>query len=258
MNPYDQWSVAAKFRTSGGDRPGGSLSIWYTEKGPAGGSGSGMDSIYNSKPWDGLVLVVDSHAGTGTLRGYLNDGTKDYSVHHNPSSLSFAHCDFDYRNKGYLSEIRLTQGGKSLKVELNDQLCFETQKARLPRGYYFGLTAATSEAPDSFELFNFVVSAPKGAKKYDQAPSPPKIIEAPKKPEHAQQPMKGAGAFKEREPKQEKSQGRAPPPANEFQDWAQEYHQESGEADHEAKYYKSQEEQFSDLHDRLQALVCCL
>ena len=62
-NPYDEWSTTLEFRSSGSERAGGSLHLWYTLNGAKGGSGLGMDSVYTSKPWDGLALVVDSHSG---------------------------------------------------------------------------------------------------------------------------------------------------------------------------------------------------
>ncbi|KAH8155279.1 uncharacterized protein LAJ45_00289 [Morchella importuna] len=45
-NPYKEWSVDIDFRTSGGERPGGSFHFWYT-----------------------AALVVDSYGGSGSVRG---------------------------------------------------------------------------------------------------------------------------------------------------------------------------------------------
>ena len=252
VNPYDEWRLVTKFRTSGSERPGGSLTIWYTDRGPTGGSASGTDSIYGSKPWDGLALVIDSHTGRGELRGYLNDGTKDFSAHHNPSSLAFAHCDFDYRNKGTISAITVTQTADALRVELDGNPCFETKRARLPRGYYFGITAATSEQPDSFELFKFALSAPQGAKKNAPPAPPPKIKEQPKTQEQ-HEPIKGRGVHQDgnlRTP----GPGKVPS-TEEFREWSDNWRNLQGEEDKDAKSFKSQEEQFADLHNRLQGLV---
>lgn len=253
-NAHDEWLVSTEFRANGGERPGGSLHLWYTARGAAGGSGAGHDSIYTSKPWDGLALVIDSHAGPGgTIRGYLNDGSKDYSQHHDPTSLAFAHCDFDYRNKGALSKISLAQDGHALTVLVNGRQCFRTEAARLPHGYYFGITATTTETPDSFELFNFIVSGPAAdrSRARDDAQHP------------HQQAVKRKDAVDDKHRKQQRVDKEAEhyqrpdgklPHQEDFEEW----HLEDGEEDHEASYYKTQEDQFKDVHSRLQALVLLL
>jgi mannose-binding lectin 1 len=231
------------FRANGGERAGGSLHLWYTTRGFKSGSGSGTDTIYTSKPWDGLALVIDSHSGAPQVRGYLNDGRTDYSHHHNPASLAFGHCNLDYRNKGSLTQLKLTQTSKLFKVEADGKLCFQTDKARLPKGYFFGLTAATSEIPDSFELFNLLVSSPHGAATHED----PKGQQYDQKQQHYDQKQQNYD-----QNNQQQDQGNVGQSGGEvFEKW----HPEPGEEDHEAKYYKSQEEQFADLHNRMQALT---
>ena len=267
-NPHDEWLVSTEFRTNGGERPGGSLQLWYTARGASGGSGTGHDSIYTSKPWDGLALVIDSHARPGgTIRGYLNDGSKDFSQHHDPVSLAFAHCDFDYRNKGALSKITLAQDAHALTVHVNGRLCFRTDAARLPRGYYFGITAATSETPDSFELFNFVVSGPASDRsrardepQKHQQQQQQQQQQRQQQHQQQQQPAKHKESgdknhWQQRVDKEAEHYQRPDgklPHQEDFEDW----HVEEGEEDHDASFYKSQEEQFKDVHNRLQALVC--
>lgn len=65
-SPYKEWSVDIDFRTSGGERPGGSFHFWYTAGGASGKGG--LESVYTSKPFDGLALVVDSYGGVGLAR----------------------------------------------------------------------------------------------------------------------------------------------------------------------------------------------
>lgn len=125
-NPYVDWSMKVDFRAAGGERPGGSFYMWYTSQ------PKGTESVYTSKPWDGLALVVDGYGGgAGSIRGYLNDGTTDYSIHHDPASLAFGHCGFNYRNKGSLSTILLTHtNAGGIRVEVDGQPCFSTPKVR--------------------------------------------------------------------------------------------------------------------------------
>ena len=62
------------------------------------------------------------------MRGFLNDGKTDFSIHHNIASLAFAHCDFQYRNQGTLSKIKITHTLQGLKVEADGDKCFDTKE----------------------------------------------------------------------------------------------------------------------------------
>ena len=41
-------------------------------------------------------------------------------------------------------------------MEVDGRLCFDSPKIKLPLGYYFGLTSASADTPDSFEVFKFI------------------------------------------------------------------------------------------------------
>ncbi|KAL7276513.1 hypothetical protein RUND412_000504 [Rhizina undulata] len=237
-NPYNEWAVDLDFRASGGERPGGSFHFWYTLRGSAGGTGT--DSVYTSKPWDGLAIVVDSYGGAaGSVRGYLNDGSTDYSIHHNVPSLAFAHCDLAYRNKGALTKLKVIQTAQNFRVEADGQLCFETNQVRLPVGYYMGVSAATSDTPDSFELFSFLLSAPE-RERFDQSQMKQRHQEAKE--------LKRKETYEYYQKANAEDPGKAP--------HEQDYKQYEPEVtDQEATVFKTQEEQFSDLHNRLQALT---
>lgn len=73
-SPYKEWSVNLDFRTTGGERPGGSFHFWYTAGGSSGKGG--LESVYTSKPFDGLALVVDSYGGVGSTRIVIFCGRK--------------------------------------------------------------------------------------------------------------------------------------------------------------------------------------
>jgi mannose-binding lectin 1 len=89
----------------------------------------------------------------------LNDGTIAYNQHSNVDSLAFGHCDYAYRNLGRPSVIKIEQSSSLFQVTVDDKLCFQTPKVILPAGNVFGVTAATPDNPDSFELFRFVVTS---------------------------------------------------------------------------------------------------
>ncbi|KAK3375075.1 concanavalin A-like lectin/glucanase domain-containing protein [Podospora didyma] len=153
--PHQNWIADVDFRANGPERGGGNLNIWLVRDG-AHNVGSG--SIYTVGKFEGLALVIDQSGGSGgMIRGFLNDGTTDFQKHHNPDNLAFGHCQFSYRNLGRPSQIKMRHSESKFVVEVDSHLCFESDKIRLPSGYNFGITAASAENPDSFEVFKLVV-----------------------------------------------------------------------------------------------------
>ncbi|KAL7945770.1 concanavalin A-like lectin/glucanase domain-containing protein [Trichoderma barbatum] len=151
---HSNWIVDVDFRASGPDRAGGNLNIWLARDGKK----LGTKSVYNAGRFDGLVLVIDSHGGQGgMLRGFLNDGSTDYSQHHSVDKLAFGHCQYSYRNLGRPSQIKMRQTSESFRVQIDGKTCFETSRVSLPAGNYVGITASTPDSPDSFEVFKAVV-----------------------------------------------------------------------------------------------------
>ncbi|OAT06620.1 lectin family integral membrane protein [Blastomyces gilchristii SLH14081] len=157
--PFDkaEWTVDFEFRSNGADRGGGNLQLWYVKDGPSTVSTS---SIYTVGKFDGFALVLDVQGGRGgSIRGFLNDGTTDYKTT-NVDSLAFGHCDYAYRNLGRLSHIQIQQTRSRFKVLVDGRECFATEKVFVPLGNTFGITAASAENPDSFEVFKFALSIP--------------------------------------------------------------------------------------------------
>jgi mannose-binding lectin 1 len=127
-NQYAEWTAELTYRVSGPERGGGNLQIWYAKDGK---QTVGMASLYTAAAFDGLVLVVDQYKGMGgTVRGFLNDGTKSFKDHHSVDSLSFGQCSFPYRNLGRFSVIQLKQTADYLQVTVDKNPCFRTDKVR--------------------------------------------------------------------------------------------------------------------------------
>lgn len=109
-------------------------------------------------------------------------------------------------------------------------------QVKLPEGYYFGITASSAENPDSFEIHKFLVSTTNSYTREE-----PNI-------QHKQQPMGHS-------PQQQQNQG---------QNQHQQQQQKSGEtslndipqmiSDVFAGNIKSQQDQFADLHNRIQII----
>ncbi|KAK2808052.1 hypothetical protein FQN50_005134 [Emmonsiellopsis sp. PD_5] len=164
----NQWTVDFNFRANGEERGSGNLQIWYAKDGQAKVSTS---SIYTVGAFDGFALTIDTHSGRGgTIRGFLNDGTVTYNSHQNIDSLAFGHCDYAYRNLGRLSRIQIKQTLSTFEVLVDQKRCFASDKVILPPGNTFGITAASADNPDSFEIFKFALSVPDGANTNSNTP----------------------------------------------------------------------------------------
>ena len=213
-NQEQQWTAEVAFCAGGQERGSGNFQIWDGKDGRAAG---GTNSVYTVPLFEGLVLTVDQHGGRGgMLRGFLNDGTTNYRDHHMVDTLAFGHCDFPYRNLGRSSKIQVTSDSWGLQVMVDGQPCFSSQRVSLPAGYYFGMTAATSDDPDSFEVNSFAVT--KATNRLHQATQDT--------PRTEQKPIEGQ---------------RMPNAPEQIPDV-------------DASAIQKQQEQFSDVHNRLQSL----
>ncbi|KHN97648.1 Legume-like lectin [Metarhizium album ARSEF 1941] len=221
---HSTWVADIDFRASGPDRAGGNLNIWLVRRGK---EEVGTNSVYTAGKFDGLVLVVDSHGGSGgMIRGFLNDGTVDHVSQPNVDKLAFGQCNYFYRNLGRPSQIKLRQTASSFKVEVDGHSCFETDKVSLPPGYYFGITAATPETPDSFEVFKLVVLS-------DSA------VSGDNKQHSSRQDQPGNNQARQAQQAQQNNNdgvGNAIP-------------------DQSADTFQTSKEQFADLHNRLQSVT---
>jgi len=156
-NTLSEWTVDLEFRAGGQDRAGGNLQLWYVKDGS---NTISTGSLYTTGKFEGLAIVVDTVGGVQKIRGFLNDGNKDYKGHQTVESLAFGHCDYKYRNLGRPSKLQIRYGSTGLAVTIDGNQCFSTPKISLPTDYVFGLTAASADPPDSFEIFQFKLSSP--------------------------------------------------------------------------------------------------
>ncbi|RDL34452.1 Concanavalin A-like lectin [Venustampulla echinocandica] len=227
---HSLWTAAVDFRATGPERGGGNLNIWYAKNGRDEVSTA---SIYTAGRFDGLALVIDQYAGSGgSIRGFLNDGTTDYKSHHNVDSLAFGHCKYAYRNLGRPSHVSIRQTADNFIVEIDGNLCFESSKIKLPLANFFGISAASAETPDSFEVFKFVTTT--------DTPSPDIAGQRLVEQQHQYGSAENAG---QQQQQQQQQQGDGTIPA--FSDMP----------DTAAEKYTSGAEQFADLHNRLQVMM---
>ncbi|POS72709.1 legume-like lectin family protein [Diaporthe helianthi] len=151
---HTQWVADVDFRANGPERAGGNLNIWLVRDGL---QDVGLSSIYTVGKFEGLALVIDTYGGSsGMVRGFLNDGSKDFQKI-SVDGQSFGHCNHAYRNLGRPSQIKFRQTSSSFKVDIDGVNCFESDKISIPAGYKLGITAASADNPDSFEIFKMVL-----------------------------------------------------------------------------------------------------
>lgn len=218
---HSEWQAELHFRASGPERGSGNLQIWYAKDGRR---EVGLSSLYTTRRFDGLVLVLDQYGGRGgTIRGFLNDGSASYMDHHNVDSLSFGQCNYPYRNLGRFSVLQLKQAADYFQVTVDGNPCFRSDKIKLPSGYYFGVSAASAETPDSFEANKFVVSTTNANTREEvNRQPPPQQMEQPPQQQQQQQQQPASGDIPQK-----------------LQDTL-------------AASIRTQQDQFADLHNRLQ------
>lgn len=129
--------------------------------------------------------------------------------------------------------MKVTQGSKTFKVEVDGNLCFETEKVKLPPGYHFGVSAITSDTPDSFELFSVLVSSME-------------TYHTPGKPHQAYEEVtEGAGRIV----RDRGAVGQRAPHEVDYEEYVPEFKDASAET------YKTPDQQFTDVHNRLQGMT---
>lgn len=95
-------------------------------------------------------------------------------------------------------------------------------KIKLPQDYYFGVTAASADTPDAYEVYKFVTTTSSSIAREEPRRNPPP---------------------------QQQQQYQQPPAYQQQQQYQQHYE------DTQASQYKNQEAQFADLHNRLQFMA---
>lgn len=156
-NNLESWTLDVDFTAGGLVEAGGGLAIWYTTDqgfpGPAYG---------NKDTWDGLGIFIDSaikdesgNEDSGSVHGHLNDGTTSFvnTISKDPKSHAFSLCHVNYRNTGYLTQVKISYAPGLFRILVNNQVCVQTDKIVLPKGGYFGISAGGTGNVDNFSLY---------------------------------------------------------------------------------------------------------
>lgn len=147
---YDSWTIETIIRSAGAaGKTGSGASLRVV-------ANHGSDTSFFGGPgkFDGLNIVVDSDGPTGSaIRGYLNDGTVDFSTLGDKTyDNSFGSCLATYQDSQVPFTLRAVYYNGILTVQVDNKVCFKTKQVKLPKNYKVGFSAATGSQHEQFEL----------------------------------------------------------------------------------------------------------
>ncbi|XP_078052978.1 lectin, mannose binding protein ergic53 [Augochlora pura] len=177
---FDWWEVELIFRVAGRGRIGADgLAFWYTSS-----KGAYNGTVFGSvDQWNGLGLFFDSFDNDNKhnnpyIMAVLNDGTKIFDHSNDASSQLSAGCLRDFRNKPFATRAKIEYYQNILTVlfhngmtndEQGYEVCFRVENVVLPKGGYFGVSAATGGLADDHDVSHFLTHSlyPPGQVQYD-------------------------------------------------------------------------------------------
>ncbi|CAK1549084.1 unnamed protein product [Leptosia nina] len=167
---FDWWEVDVMFKITGRGRIGADgLAFWYTSQ-----RGDYTGDVFGSSDrWNGLGLIFDSFDNDNKhnnpyIMAVINDGTKNFDHKSDGSTQLLSGCLRDFRNKPFPTRARIEYYLNTLTVyfhngltnnEADYELCFRAENVMLPRGGFFGLSAATGGLADDHDVIHFLTSS---------------------------------------------------------------------------------------------------
>ncbi|CAK9827423.1 Protein ERGIC-53 [Anthophora retusa] len=164
---FDWWEVELIFRVTGRGRIGADgLAFWYTSsKGAYNGTVFG-----SSDQWKGLGIFFDSFDNDNKhnnpyIMAVLNDGTKTFDHANDGTTQLSTGCLRDFRNKPFATRAKIEYYQNTLTVlfhngmtnnEQDYEMCFRVENVVLPKGGYFGVSAATGGLADDHDVSHFL------------------------------------------------------------------------------------------------------
>nr|XP_026483712.1 protein ERGIC-53 [Vanessa tameamea] len=167
---FDWWEVDIMFKVTGRGRIGADgLAFWYTTQ-----RGDYTGEVFGSSDrWNGLAVIFDSFDNDNKhnnpyIMAMLNDGTKNFDHKSDGTTQLLSGCLRDFRNKPFPTRARVEYYLNTLTVyfhngltnnEADYELCFRAENVVLPRGGYFGLSAATGGLADDHDVIHLLTSS---------------------------------------------------------------------------------------------------
>ena len=115
------------------------------------------DKLYGGpNKFSGLQILIDNFSNYGpSVRGILNDGSQEFKQE-DIYSNAFASCLMGYQDSALPFTMRLSYSPKEnhlLKLQIDNQVCFQTRKILLPqKNFRIGTSANNAGTEESFEL----------------------------------------------------------------------------------------------------------
>eukprot|EP00053_Salpingoeca_punica_P013338 m.120413 g.120413 ORF g.120413 m.120413 type:complete len:340 (-) comp16177_c1_seq6:893-1912(-) len=164
---YPPWEVIVEFHVHGQGTKlfGDGFAFWYTkthaEIGPVFGS---VDKF------TGLGIFFDTYSNVQQARGQyvsavIGDGKISYDHNKDGGDIKLAGCHSKFRGLDHYGYARFVYEDRMLRVYLDTngqgwEECFVIRRVYLPRGNYFGFTAATGDLADNHDIISVRVAEP--------------------------------------------------------------------------------------------------
>ncbi|XP_076230103.1 lectin, mannose binding protein ergic53 isoform X1 [Nomia melanderi] len=177
---FDWWEIELIFRVTGRGRIGADgLAFWYTSS-----KGTYNGTVFGSADqWNGLGIFFDSFDNDNKhnnpyIMAVLNDGTKTFDHTSDGTTQLSAGCLRDFRNKPFATRAKIEYYQNILTVlfhngmtnnEQDYEVCFRVENVVLPKGGYFGVSAATGGLADDHDVSHFLTHSlyPPGQLRHD-------------------------------------------------------------------------------------------
>jgi len=158
------FEVHMRFHVHGQGKLGADgLGLWLTRS--KGGSGSVFG---NPDKFIGLGVLFDTYSNMNQghmqyISVILGDGSQEYDHERDGGDAKLAGCEYNFR--GDVHDMRIVYDNFLLRMYIAPEHepweeCFVVRKVRIPKGYYFGLTAATGDLADNHDIISFRVIDP--------------------------------------------------------------------------------------------------
>eukprot|EP00037_Helgoeca_nana_P000448 m.21721 g.21721 ORF g.21721 m.21721 type:complete len:335 (+) comp10528_c0_seq1:314-1318(+) len=160
------WEVHLEFNVNGQGTTlyGDGFAMWYTN-----GIQQLGDVFGSTDSFRGLGVFFDTYSNfkqghSQYISVMYGDGRTKYDHDHDGGDAKIAGCAVDFRGINMEARIVYEKNGilrmYTAKPDQPWEECFIVRKVHLPKGYHFGLSAATGDLADNHDVLSFKVSDP--------------------------------------------------------------------------------------------------
>ncbi|KAI5970702.1 hypothetical protein CANMA_000293 [Candida margitis] len=144
--PSNDFTVEVVFRSSGKSQDiqfsDNGLNLWLLDDGKS----QSLDQ------YDGFRFAINN-VDTQGLKIFNNDGTKNAE---NGLDVSIGDCQFRYLESDVPFTLRISHSDNWFKVQVDNNLCFKTDRVKLPQNQNFKLGITSNSNPQSQEVFEIL------------------------------------------------------------------------------------------------------